>query len=289
MCEHGRVNTSEPPPVLDESSETYCYGHKDTPTRLRCSRCERPICGRCAIPASVGQHCPECVAEARRGAPKVRTALQATAPGVRAVIGITILFYIADQLFGLTSELASYPPATAAGQWYRLFTPMLLHANLLHIGLNMYILYIYGPHAEQAFGTVRFVAIYAVSGFLGAVASYAFGPCQALGVGASGAVFGIAGVLFVFAYNRRGSALMGSFLGGLRFFIIANLVFGFIIPGIDNFAHLGGLASGLMMGFGFDRPAAPDRTPVPLATAAAVIALGIALVVYRTATFACGS
>ena len=287
MCEHEKVNTPEPPPVLDESSETYCYGHKDIPTRLRCSRCERPICGRCAIPASVGQHCPECVAEARRGAPKVRTALQATAPGVRAIIGITILFFIADRLLGLTNELASYPPATAAGQWYRLFTPMLLHANLLHIGLNMYILYIYGPHAEQAFGTVRFVAIYAISGFLGAVASYAFSPCQALGVGASGAVFGIAGVLFAYAYNRRASALMGSFLGGLRFFIIANLVLGFIIPGIDNFAHLGGLASGLLLGFGFDRPASPTRTPVQLATATSVIALGVALVVYRTATFTC--
>ena len=287
MCEHEKVNTPEPPPVLDESSETCCYGHKDIPTRLRCSRCERPICGRCAIPASVGQHCPECVAEARRGAPKVRTALQATAPGVRAIIGITILFFIADRLLGLTNELASYPPATAAGQWYRLFTPMLLHANLLHIGLNMYILYIYGPHAEQAFGTVRFVAIYAISGFLGAVASYAFSPCQALGVGASGAVFGIAGVLFAYAYNRRASALMGSFLGGLRFFIIANLVLGFIIPGIDNFAHLGGLASGLLLGFGFDRPASPTRTPVQLATATSVIALGVALVVYRTATFTC--
>lgn len=282
------MSTQEPRPLVDESSESYCYGHKDTPTKLRCSRCERPICGRCAIPASVGQHCPECVAEARRSTPKIRTALQATAPGVRAIIGITILVYIADQLLGLTGELASYPPATAAGQWYRLLTPMLLHANLLHIGLNMYILYIYGPHAEQAFGTARFVAIYVISGFLGAVASYAFSPCQALGVGASGAVFGIAGVLFAFAYNRRSSALMGSFLGGLRFFIIANLIFGFIIPGIDNFAHLGGLTAGLLLGFGFDRPESPTKATVQLATAAAVIALGVGLVVYRTATFTCG-
>lgn len=282
------MSTQEPRPLVDESSESYCYGHKDTPTKLRCSRCERPICGRCAIPASVGQHCPECVAEARRSTPKIRTALQATAPGVRAIIGITILVYIADQLLGLTGELASYPPATAAGQWYRLLTPMLLHANLLHIGLNMYILYIYGPHAEQAFGTARFVAIYVISGFLGAVASYAFSPCQALGVGASGAVFGIAGVLFAFAYNRRSSALMGSFLGGLRFFIIANLIFGFIIPGIDNFAHLGGLTAGLLLGFGFDRPESPTKATVQLATAATVIALGVGLVVYRTATFTCG-
>lgn len=282
------MSTQEPPPLVDESSESYCYGHKDTPTKLRCSRCERPICGRCAIPASVGQHCPECVAEARRSTPRIRTAFQATAPGVRAIIGITILVYIADQLLGLTGELASYPPATAAGQWYRLLTPMLLHANLLHIGLNMYILYIYGPHAEQAFGTARFVAIYVISGFLGAVASYAFSPCQAVGVGASGAVFGIAGVLFVFAYNRRSSALMGSFLGGLRFFIIANLIFGFIIPGIDNFAHLGGLTAGLLLGFGFDRPESPTKATVQLVTAAAVIALGVGLVAYRTATFTCG-
>ncbi|MDQ4028189.1 MAG: rhomboid family intramembrane serine protease, partial [Actinomycetota bacterium] len=69
-------------PALEESEETYCYGHPNTPTRLRCSRCERPICGRCAIPASVGQHCPECVAEARKTAPRVRSAVAAQAPAV---------------------------------------------------------------------------------------------------------------------------------------------------------------------------------------------------------------
>src|ERR671915_1652945 len=74
-----------------------CYLHPDTPTKLRCSRCDRPICGRCAIPASVGQHCPECVAEARRSAPRVKSALRATAPATFTILGINVVVFVIQQ------------------------------------------------------------------------------------------------------------------------------------------------------------------------------------------------
>src|SRR5919106_6024932 len=154
-CDHCSMSDSPPPDqLLDESEQTYCYGHPDVPTRLRCSRCDRPICGRCAIPASVGQHCPECVAEARRSRPKVRTALAATAPAVLVLLVTNVVVYIGQQLLGfdaVTGRFAQVPGAIVDGEWYRLVTAMFLHAPnfVLHLLFNMYVLYVYGPYVEQ--------------------------------------------------------------------------------------------------------------------------------------------
>jgi len=278
----------QPGPLLDDAEETYCYAHTKTPTKLRCSRCNRPICGRCAIPASVGQHCPECVAEARKSTPKVRTALAVNAPATRVILAITIAFYVIDRVTGLVPYLASFPPAIAGGEFWRLLTPVLLHGSLIHIGLNMYILYIYGPIVEQNFGTARFIAMYLISGVMGGAASYTFSSCRSVGVGASGAIFGLAGILLIYAYNRRKSVVMGTFLGGIRFFIIANLLLGLFIPRIDNFAHLGGLVGGVLLGLGFDDAESKATPGRQLATGLGVLALGVGLVAFRTATFTCG-
>src|SRR5688500_13450135 len=150
----------------------YCYGHPKTPTKLHCSRCDRPICGRCAIPASVGQHCPNCVAEARKAAPKVRSALRANAPVVFTLLVINVTLWVLQSFapgLGLTERFASFPPAIAAGEWFRLITPMFLHApnTFWHIGFNSYALFIFGPNVEQAFGHVRFLALYLISVFTG--------------------------------------------------------------------------------------------------------------------------
>jgi membrane associated rhomboid family serine protease len=292
ICEHCFVSTSPTEPfreLVDEPADSFCYVHKDTRTGLACSRCGRPICGRCAIPASVGQHCPDCVAEARRNAPKVRSALQATAPGVRTIIILTVVFYFLQQFVpGLTRQLASFPPAVADGQLWRLITPVLLHAGLLHIAFNMYALYMLGPNIEQAFGTSRFFLIYLITGLAGSAASYAFGPCRVLGVGASGAVFGIAGTLLVYLYNRRTSTFVRPFLNNILFVIGANLVLGFVLPGIDNLAHMGGLVAGVTLGVAFDRSEAPRAAGLAQAlSSVAVLAAVVALIAYRTTSFAC--
>lgn len=275
-----------PAPVTEESGQLYCYGHPKEPTRLRCSRCERPICGRCAIPASVGQHCPECVAEARKSAPKVRTALQATAPAVRAIMGIVVVVFILQMATGfgpatpVTGRLMMNPFAIQAGEWWRLLTPVLVHGGLLHVGLNMYIFYIYAPNVEQAFGTARFVAIFLITGFLASAFSYALPPLS-YSVGASGAVFGVVGVLVAYLYRRRRSTMMAQYLRGMGMFIGINILFGFVVPGIDNMAHLGGLVGGLLLGLGFDRGEGSEaRSPLglQLLTTAVVIALGLFLV-----------
>ncbi|HEX2057756.1 MAG TPA: rhomboid family intramembrane serine protease [Actinomycetota bacterium] len=284
-----------PAPVAQENVETYCYGHPNRPTKLQCSRCDRYICGQCAIPASVGQHCPECVAEARKSAPKVRTAMAVNAPATRAIIAITVGVYVLQIFTGdlLIDRFASSTAHIADGQFYRLLTSVFLHAplqgsfSILHIAFNMYILSIYGPHVEQTFGTARFVFLYFATGFVASAVSYNLNDCI-VGYGASGAVFGIVGVLLLYLYNRRSSTIASAYLRDIGIFIAINLMFGFTLSGIDNFAHIGGLLGGIALAAGFDRGLVGEGSPAPprqIATSVVVLGVAVALVIQRTATF----
>jgi rhomboid protease GluP len=137
-----------------------------------------------------------------------------------------------------------------AGEYWRLITSMFLHASLIHVGVNCYSLYAIGPQTERFYGTPRFLALYFISGLAGGVASYAFSASA--GVGASGAIFGLVGGLAAFYYVSRG--LLGEIsrqqLGSLISIIMINLFIGFSSGGlIDNFAHMGGLAGGLLVGW----------------------------------------
>lgn len=288
LCKHGSMDGSDTTQVAasETGEQTFCYVHANTPTGLRCTRCDRPICGRCSIPASVGQHCPDCVAEARRGAPKVRSVLRAAAPAVVAIIVLDVLVYFAQRLIpGLTPRFASYPPEIASGEWWRLASAMFLHSPgfLFHILANMFALYLYGPDVEQAFGTRRFVVLYLVSGLVATASSYAFGPCHAFSVGASGAIFGVIGALLVYIYNRRRSAVAAQALRGILMIVGLNLLIGFAIPHIDKFAHMGGLVGGLLIGAGFDHRSKLVRVLAPIAGLGAALAL----IAWRTSTFAC--
>ena len=209
--------------------------------------------------------------------------MRATAPGTMTIIGIVVFVYLMQILVGreVVEALALSPSLIAAGEWWRLLTPILVHAGALHLFLNMYILFIYGPNVEQTFGTVRFVTMFLIAGFMGSAFSYAFPP-ETASVGASGAIFGVVGILIVYLYKRRRTSFMAQYLRGMGFFLIANFIFG-LLPGmnIDNFAHLGGLVGGVLLGLGFDRGTggeAQSPLPIQIATAAGVIALGAALV-----------
>ena len=282
--------------TAQDNVDTYCYGHPDTPTKLQCTRCDRYICGQCAIQASVGQHCPECVAEARKTAPRVRSAMAVNAPVTRAIIALTVAVYILE-LFGgepFVDRFTSLAPAIADGQVYRLITSVFLHLPLtegafalMHIAFNMYILSIYGSQVEQLFGSVRFAFLYLATGFFASAASYGFQECSN-GLGASGAVFGIVGILIVYLYNRRSARVVDPHLQSLGAFVLINLAIGFAVPRIDNVAHIGGLVAGVALGAGFDRnrlsrPASP--LALQLVTAAVVLAAGVGMVVQRTSIF----
>lgn len=132
-----------------------------------------------------------------------------------------------------------------AGQVWRLFTPMLLHGSIMHIGFNMYALYVIGSSLERHYGHWRFLLLYLIGGFTGNVLSFTLSPNPS--IGASTAVFGLVAAEAVFIYKNRklfGSRARGMLMN-LGLVILVNLALG-LSPGIDNWGHLGGLAGGLI-------------------------------------------
>ncbi|MBW3593976.1 MAG: rhomboid family intramembrane serine protease [Actinobacteria bacterium] len=222
------------------------------------------------------------MAEARKSAPKVRSAMTAAAPVVTTILGINIAIFLGQQLVpGLTERLLMSPLAIENGQYWRLVTPMFLHGGIFHILMNSYVLYIFGPNVEQAFGSVRFALMYLAAGFMGNVLSFVIPPDNN-SLGASGAIFGLAGILFVYLYRRRRSTFIMRYLRSISFFIVANVVLGFtLLAGIvDNFAHLGGLLGGIVLGLGFDRDDQMKAVTMALSMLA-VVGGGVFLVLTR--------
>jgi membrane associated rhomboid family serine protease len=137
-----------------------------------------------------------------------------------------------------------WPQAVHHGQWYRLFTAPFLHANIEHILFNMITLAIVGSPVEAELGKARFIAVYLLSALGGSVASYLLSNANELGVGASGAIFGLLGSYFVLARRRRWD------ISTIAALIIVNLVIGFASSTIDWRAHLGGLITGAVVTLG---------------------------------------
>ncbi len=268
--------------ATERESPERCYAHPREITGLHCTRCGRPICARCAIPASVGQHCPDCYAADRRSMRKARPAAAVRAPVTLVLIGINVAMFLAQQAVpGFTTSLWASTPAIASGEWYRLITSAFLHAGVWHILLNMIALYYFGPPAEEAFGRLRFLALYLVSGYLAAVTSYWLEPIGVPSLGASGAIFGLFGAVIVLAYKRRHAAAGGAMLRSLAWLLALNLVIGVVVPHIDLWAHLGGLVAGAILGFLYDRSSAPASAALQVLGTLALVAAGVALTVVR--------
>jgi membrane associated rhomboid family serine protease len=173
-------------------------------------------------------------------------------PATVALIAINVVVFlveIANGAGGLFNEQGSrfvfdyglFGPSVAEGEWYRLVTSGFLHANLWHIGFNMLLLYFLGRLLEPALGTPRFLVLYFASLLAGSFGALILEP-NSLGIGASGAIFGLAGAAFVIA-RGRGSDALASEIG---FLIVINLVFSFTFRNISVGAHLGGLVGGVI-------------------------------------------
>jgi membrane associated rhomboid family serine protease len=147
---------------------------------------------------------------------------------------------------------AKYNQAILEGQYWRFVTPIFLHANILHVGLNMLNLIVLGVFVERIFGHLRFLLIYLVTGIISIVASFYFAP-QEISVGASGAIFGLVGAYSLFVFIHRRAFRRGGIpaLSWLVLIIGINLGIGLIIPNIDNYAHVGGFLSGCVLGWFF--------------------------------------
>jgi membrane associated rhomboid family serine protease len=144
---------------------------------------------------------------------------------------------------------AALGPAIFLGQYWRLVTAVFLHANLLHIGFNSFVLLDLGPTVEELYGSGRFFFLYVVTGALGFVASFLWRGGMVFSVGASGALLGLAGVMI--GYTTRYPSSVGRMIRGqLIRWLVYILLMGFLFRGfIDNAAHVGGLLSGLALAY----------------------------------------
>lgn len=183
----------------------------------------------------------------------VPVSLPASSPRVTyTILGITVAAYLVQLLtqfiFGYDLAIglgAKANDAIRAGQLWRFFTPMLLHGSLLHIGFNMYALYIFGIGLERRYGHGRFLLLYILGGFAGSVFSFLFSSANS--IGASGAIFGLIAAEGIFLFQNRklfGAQVRGA-LNNVIFVVAINLFLG-LQPGIDNWGHMGGLMGGLI-------------------------------------------
>jgi membrane associated rhomboid family serine protease len=262
------------------------------------------------IEAPVGYQCPECVGEARREfrrGPGRRIAV-ADARGTSLTTAILIaigVMYAIEVIPAGAGALFAGPPllrlvhlggnvgyafdagkeiGVASGQYWRLFTAMFLHANLVHIAFNAYALFLFGHVIEQELGRVRFALIYLTTGLFASAVSFAFASPIQVGVGASGAIFGLFGAFFAYNYRRRHQALAAARIQQMVFLLAINLVLGLSVSGIDWHAHVGGFVAGLAAGTvaeGWGGPA--QRRAIMIAGFLGIATLTAIVVAWRTA------
>ena len=180
-----------------------------------------------------------------------------------SIIGINIVIYLFSAFFSqdmidmdmqtLVDMGALYGPLTVLkGEWWRLFTAMFLHGGMTHILMNMFSLYLIGRGVEMYFDTRSYLIIYLFSGLLGGLASLYMHP-NSVGIGASGAIFGVFGALagFFLAHRDKIAAHSKAFMKDFGIVLGINLVLGLSIPSIDVSAHIGGLIIGIIGGLLF--------------------------------------
>jgi len=280
----------------------YCYRHPDRETGLSCSECGRPICYECMTPAAVGLRCPE-----HSGKPQGIQKVQRAVTGVGSsrinvvtmtLIGINVAVAIAEFASGRSASFTnntifdhgalfsslivkngtfyiSYPGlqpvGVAHGEWWRLVTSMFLHANFLHIAVNMYSLYFAGSILEHLIGRWRFFLLYMVAGVAGSAGALVWSPNTPT-LGASGAIFGVLGALFIL--ERRGVISSG---GQILALIIINLVITFALSSyISVGAHVGGLIGGVVL-MGIFTEVRRRSWIYSLAASAAVVVLAVVI------------
>jgi len=173
-----------------------------------------------------------------------------------ALLGINIAVWLAAAAAGSTEDPevlldfgAMSGPLIADGQYWRLFTAMFLHVGHVHLLVNGFGLFIFGQLVERTYGHARFLIIYVLAGLSGSVVSYLFNTVF-IGAGASGAIFGVLGALAAFfvAQRRTFGEMARRNLAGVLVLVSINLSYGWVTPGIDNWAHMGGFAAGIVLG-----------------------------------------
>ncbi len=236
------------------------------------------------VPASVGFQCPDCVAAGQAAVREPRTAfggrLTTSSSVTLTLIGVCVAIFVVQFLVGvnqIAGNWGMWPAAVAINdEWYRLLTSVFLHGSWLHLAFNMYVLYVLGPPLERLLGHGRFLALFLIAGLGGAVASFSFSSINTVSVGASGAIFGLMGALVVAGRHLRADITQVLVLIGI------NVVIGFIAPGIDWRAHLGGLLTGAAVAFVFSKaPTGPRQAVVQMVGLTGIVLVLAAAALYR--------
>jgi len=248
-------------PAAEPSAQIpVCPRHPDRPAYVRCQRCGRPACPDCQRAAAVGFQCVDCVNETKRTTPDVKTvyggAVTTGKPVVTYfIIGLCALVFVLQWLVpndGIYRNLAFATvyasPEFGVFEPWRMVTSAFLHSQgfILHIALNMYMLWIFGQALEPLLGRIRFLAVYLLSAFGGSVGYLLLTPGYVPGqplsgvVGASGAIFGLFGAMLVVQRRRGGDTKQ------LWVLILINGAIGFVVPSIAWQAHLGGAVTGAL-------------------------------------------
>ncbi|MFJ3667924.1 rhomboid family intramembrane serine protease [Streptomyces sp. NPDC090106] len=276
-----------------------CYRHPERETGIRCTRCERPICPECMISASVGFQCPDCV---RGGsgtghaptANQPRTLAGGTIAGdphlvTKVIIGICFAMFLAQQAIGdaFTDRLdligQAYVPAlgsvegVAEGQWYRLLTSVFLHLDYFHILSNMLSLWFVGRYVEEAFGRIRYTALFVLSGLAGSALSYMVDAPNQPSLGASGAILGVFGALAVLIRRQRYD------MRPVIAMLVIMLIVTFGWSNVSWTAHVGGLVGGALIGVAMVHAPRERRALVQYGTCALVLVAVVVMTLLRTA------
>ncbi|MFG3051128.1 rhomboid family intramembrane serine protease [Kitasatospora sp. NPDC048239] len=293
-----RPPADRPPRADGGSGLPGCYRHPDQETGIGCSRCGRPICPQCMVSASVGFHCPECVAGGHREVRRATTRFggQLTADGglvTRILVGINLVVFVLAayvltpwlaedlSLFSVGPQITGFPYGVAAGpdQWYRLLTAAFLHTAPWHVATNMVVLWVMGPPLEAALGRLRYLALYLLSGLAGSAFAFLVAGGFMNSLGASGAVFGVFGATAVM-YRRTRTPL-----GPVVALLVFNLIVTFSVPGIDWRAHMGGLVAGTLTAIGLMYAPREHRKAVQGLTLLGMLAVVLVMVLVGTARY----
>ena len=207
-----------------------------------------------------------------------------------ALIALNVIVYLlmvatgADITGDDTSALlrwgATYGPAVTGGDWWRIFSSMFVHAGLLHLFSNMFVLVSIGPITERLYGHPAFLVLYFITGAAGSIAGIYWHPVTP-SVGASGAVFGVMGMVLAYALRQRHalhSSILRSFARSIASSVVLNMVLGLALPMINVAAHVGGLVAGFLFGLLLARPLVPSPLVAQLSRSAMAATLGAVLV-----------
>ncbi|MEU7291906.1 rhomboid family intramembrane serine protease [Streptomyces exfoliatus] len=276
-----------------------CYRHPEAETGIRCTRCDKPICTRCMISASVGFQCPDCV---RNGsgtghaadANQPRTLAGGKVAGdqhlvTKILIGINLAVYLAVLVLGdrFVDELVligyAFSPTlgevvgVADGEWYRLLTAAFLHQEVWHILFNVLGLWVIGGIVEPELGRIRYAALCLLSGLSGSALAYLVAAPNQPSLGASGVVYGLIGAWVVLARRRRHD------MRPVVLFVALSLLMTFTRPGISWEAHVGGLVAGALVTYVLVHAPRARRDLVQYGACGLVFLIDLGIVLARSA------